>query len=213
MATHKTRPVPQRRRSLPNVTSKRMMDVVIHGDVQPVAATEVPSRGLKYAPLHSDVLARWKSLAPHDLATTEHIQRSIVYHTTYTLCRHRYNVDKTAMYTATSYSVRDLLLQEWNATQENLHQTNPKQCYYLSMEFLLGRALDNALYCLSTKKEYASSVEALGFSMEDLLEEERDAALGNGGLGRLAACYMDSLATLEYPVSGKWWERGRGNKR
>ncbi|SAL99081.1 hypothetical protein [Absidia glauca] len=202
MASHTSRPVPQRRRSLPNVTSKRMMDVVIHGDVQPVAATEVPSRGLKYAPLHANALARWKSLAPHDLATPEHIERSIVYHTTYTLCRHRYNVDKTALYTATSYSVRDLLLQDWNATQEKLHETNPKQCYYLSMEFLLGRALDNALYCLSTKKEYASSVKALGFSLEDLLEEERDAALGNGGLGRLAACYMDSVATLEYPVSG-----------
>ncbi|CAO3589486.1 unnamed protein product [Absidia cylindrospora] len=106
------------------------------------------------------------------------------------------------MYNATSHSVRDLLVKEWNATQERLHVTNPKRCYYLSMEFLLGRALDNALYCLSTKKEYAESVKALGFSMEDLLDEERDAALGNGGLGRLAACYVDSSATLEYPVWG-----------
>ncbi|CAO3653046.1 unnamed protein product [Cunninghamella echinulata] len=103
---------------------------------------------------------------------------------------------------ATAHSVRDLLLQEWNNTQNHLHETNPKKAYYLSMEFLLGRALDNALYCLQSKDKYSESVKGLGFSMEDILEEEHDAALGNGGLGRLAACYVDSAATLNYPTWG-----------
>lgn len=70
-------------------------------------------------------------------------------------------------------------------------QKTPKRVYYLSLEFLLGRALDNALLNLNLKKEYETSVNQLGFSMEDVLDSERDAGLGNGGLGRLAACYSE----------------------
>lgn len=78
----------------------------------------------------------------------------------------------------------------------------PKRAYYLSLEFLMGRTLDNALLNLGLKQKYNEGVEKLGFNLEDVVDCERDAALGNGGLGRLAACYLDSSATQELPVWG-----------
>ncbi|CAO3650321.1 unnamed protein product [Cunninghamella blakesleeana] len=196
-----TRPKPQRKLSLPNVT-QRMTNIVIHEDIQSVEPNQVPTRERKHALLKEELLKKWASLEPSPTTTQESIEKSIAYHAVHTLCRHQYNVDKNAIYNATALSVRDLLLQEWNKAQTQLHHTNPKRSYYLSMEFLLGRALDNALYCLQDKEKYSDSVKALGFHMEDLLEEEHDAALGNGGLGRLAACYVDSAATLNYPTWG-----------
>lgn len=79
---------------------------------------------------------------------------------------------------------------------------DPKRVYYLSLEFLLGRSLDNALLNLDVKPLYRDALKQLGFRIEDLIEEEVDAALGNGGLGRLAACFMDSLATMDYAAWG-----------
>lgn len=90
----------------------------------------------------------------------------------------------------------------WNETQLSYTRKAPKRAYYLSLEFLMGRALDNALLNLGLKEQYTEGVQTLGFNMEDLLEQERDAALGNGGLGRLAACYLDSSASQELPVWG-----------
>lgn len=74
--------------------------------------------------------------------------------------------------------------------------------YYLSLEWLMGRALDNALLNLGLKDKFRQSTDSLGFNLEDLIDEERDAGLGNGGLGRLAACYIDSTASLDLPVWG-----------
>ncbi|ORY48562.1 glycosyl transferase [Rhizoclosmatium globosum] len=86
---------------------------------------------------------------------------------------------------------------------QNYHSLkNPKRVYYMSLEFLLGRTLDNAMLNMMVKKEFDAALTGLGFRVEDLIEEEMDAALGNGGLGRLAACFMDSLATLDYPAWG-----------
>lgn len=90
----------------------------------------------------------------------------------------------------------------WNETQLNYTRKSPKRAYYLSLEFLMGRTFDNALLNLGLKKEYTEGVNQLGFNLEDLLEKERDAGLGNGGLGRLAACYLDSSASQELPVWG-----------
>lgn len=90
----------------------------------------------------------------------------------------------------------------WNATQLHHTREDPKRVYYLSLEFLLGRSMDNALLALNVKNSYSDSVKGIGFCMEDLIDTERDAALGNGGLGRLAACYMDSLAAGGYPAWG-----------
>ena len=109
-------------------------------------------------------------------------------------------MDDFAAYQATAYSARDELIDQWNSTQTYLSSISPKRVYYLSLEFLIGRSMDNALLNLGVKDTYREAISKLGFRLEDLVDEETDAALGNGGLGRLAACFMDSLATLDYPA-------------
>lgn len=111
-------------------------------------------------------------------------------------------MDDFAAYQATALTVRDILIDRWNQTQQ-LHGTvAPKRVYYLSLEFLIGRSMDNAVLSLQLKDRFKSAIGQVGFNFEDLIGEENDAALGNGGLGRLAACFMDSLATLDYPAWG-----------
>ncbi|KAF8775582.1 hypothetical protein HU200_004358 [Digitaria exilis] len=105
-------------------------------------------------------------------------------------------------YYATAKSVLDALLINWNATYEYYNKMNVKQAYYLSMEFLQGRALTNAIGNLELTGEYAEALKQLGQNLEDVASQEPDAALGNGGLGRLASCFLDSLATLNYPAWG-----------
>lgn len=83
-----------------------------------------------------------------------------------------------------------------------MHQEDVKRVYYLSLEFLLGRAMQNSLINLRLEKNYADALMDIGYKLEELYEEENDPALGNGGLGRLAACFLDSLATLNYPAWG-----------
>ncbi|KAN0055239.1 hypothetical protein ACTA71_008342 [Dictyostelium dimigraforme] len=130
------------------------------------------------------------------------IQKDILDHVEYTLARTKYNFDSFSAYQGSAYSVRDRLIERWNETQQYYTERDPKRVYYLSMEFLMGRSLQNAIYNMNLKDEYHNALLELGFEMEDLYEEEKDAALGNGGLGRLAACFMDSLATLKYPAWG-----------
>ncbi|EGC29158.1 glycogen phosphorylase 1 [Dictyostelium purpureum] len=130
------------------------------------------------------------------------IQKGILDHVEYTLARTKYNFDSFSAYQGSAYSVRDRLIERWNETQQYYTERDPKRVYYLSMEFLMGRSLQNAIYNMNLKDEYHSALLEFGFELEDLYEEEKDAALGNGGLGRLAACFMDSLATLKYPAWG-----------
>ncbi|MCO5586056.1 hypothetical protein L7F22_039995 [Adiantum nelumboides] len=103
---------------------------------------------------------------------------------------------------ATAESVRDTLIQRWNETYLHFHKADPKQTYYLSMEYLQGRALTNAVGNLCLTDAYAGALSKLGYDMENIVEQERDAALGNGGLGRLASCFLDSMATLNLPAWG-----------
>lgn len=93
-------------------------------------------------------------------------------------------------------------MERWKATQEFFFEKDCKRVAYLSMEFLMGRSLQNAVYNLGLRDNYAEAMRNLGFRLEDLVEEENDAGLGNGGLGRLAACFMDSLASLDLPAWG-----------
>ncbi|KZT00396.1 glycosyltransferase family 35 protein [Laetiporus sulphureus 93-53] len=130
------------------------------------------------------------------------IVRSVVNHVQTSLARQAYNLDNLGAYQAAALSVRDNLILNWNDTQMHYTRKEPKRAYYLSLEFLMGRTLDNALLNLGMKMEYKEGVHALGYNLEDILEQERDAALGNGGLGRLAACYLDSSASQELPVWG-----------
>jgi len=130
------------------------------------------------------------------------IQESIVNHVEYTIARSRYSFDDFEAYQATAYSVRDRLIESWNDTQTFFRQKDPKRVYYLSMEFLTGRTLLNSLYNLGVKDAYNRALTELGYDLEALVIKERDAALGNGGLGRLAACFLDSMATLSLPAWG-----------
>lgn len=130
------------------------------------------------------------------------IQRQIVNHVEYTLARTRYNMDSFGAYQATAISVRDRLIESWNDTQQYFTERDCKRVYYLSLEFLMGRYLTNALMNVGINNQFSEALKGLGFEMENLATEERDPGLGNGGLGRLAACFMDSLATLNYPAWG-----------
>lgn len=100
------------------------------------------------------------------------------------------------LYLSTAWSVRDELAQRWAATQRRDRERSTKRVYYLSLEFLMGRALGNALLNLGLEGAAGEALQQLGFELEELEEREPDAGLGNGGLGRLAACYLDSMATL-----------------
>ncbi|VAI22114.1 unnamed protein product [Triticum turgidum subsp. durum] len=105
-------------------------------------------------------------------------------------------------YHATAKSVFDSLILNWNATYDYYNKVNAKQAYYLSMEFLQGRALTNAIGNLELTGQYAEALKQLGQNLEDVASQEPDPALGNGGLGRLASCFLDSMATLNYPAWG-----------
>jgi starch phosphorylase len=105
-------------------------------------------------------------------------------------------------FTGLAYSVRDLLLESWIDTQRSLYDTLSKRVYYLSMEFLPGRFLKNYITSLQIENQVRESLKTFGFELDDIEEEEWDAGLGNGGLGRLASCYMDSMATLRIPGYG-----------
>ena len=130
------------------------------------------------------------------------IQKSIVKHIEYTLATTRFDVNSHYLFQGTALSVRDRLLEQWNDTQLFIRINNPKKIYYMSIEFLLGRLLQNALVCIDLEKCYKQALDEFGVKIEEIYENENDPALGNGGLGRLAACYIDSMATLNYPAWG-----------
>ncbi|MFI3173339.1 MAG: glycogen/starch/alpha-glucan phosphorylase [Eubacteriales bacterium] len=113
-----------------------------------------------------------------------------------------YEATPQQLYQAVSYAVKEGVMDLWIDTQNRYDEENPKIVYYLSMEFLMGRALGNNLINLCAYKEVREALEEMGVSLNTLEDEEPDAALGNGGLGRLAACFLDSLATLGYPAYG-----------
>ncbi len=112
------------------------------------------------------------------------------------------NSEDYYLYKALSYTVRDRLMTHWKKTWEAYKKQKIKKAYYLSMEFLIGRSLSNNLLNLGIETETEQALYDLGLKLEEIEDAERDAGLGNGGLGRLAACFMDSCATLQLPVMG-----------
>ena len=106
------------------------------------------------------------------------------------------------IFQAVSYAVKEAIIDDWLATQKTYDKEDPKTVYYMSMEFLMGRALGNNLINMTAYKDVKEALDEMGIDLNVIEDEEPDAALGNGGLGRLAACFLDSLATLGYAAYG-----------
>ena len=106
------------------------------------------------------------------------------------------------VYSSLAATLRDRLIERWRHTQRAYDESDCKQAYYLSLEFLMGRAMGNAMLNLDMQQETAEAMRNFGVVLEDVQDQESDAGLGNGGLGRLAACFLDSCATLQLPVTG-----------
>ena len=112
------------------------------------------------------------------------------------------DASKQQVFQAVASAVNEMIIDDWIATQKTFEKKNPKRVYYLSMEFLMGRALGNNLLNLGAREEVKEALDELGFDLNAIEDQEPDPALGNGGLGRLAACFLDSLSTLNYPAYG-----------
>ncbi len=134
--------------------------------------------------------------------TPSDLQRSFLRHLKYTIVKDKYSATPADLYLALAYAVRDMLAERWLETQQAYYKNNAKRVYYISMEFLMGRTLGNSLINLGIMEEWEDALKQLGIDTKDLQESEWDAGLGNGGLGRLAACFLDSLATMSLPAYG-----------
>ncbi len=132
----------------------------------------------------------------------DHIKESIRRHVRYSVGKSERYATSRDRYYALCLSVRDMLVERWIRTQGDYYDQKPKRVYYLSLEFLMGRALRNAIINLGLLDDYQKAMSDLGYSFDELEDLEHDAALGNGGLGRLAACFLDSMATLGIPGYG-----------
>merc|ERR1719399_1937161 len=130
------------------------------------------------------------------------VQQDIVAEVEYSLACTRFNFSKADAYRAAAYAVRDRLVESFNDTNEWYKEQDVKRAYYLSAEYLLGRAFQNALVNLDLEQPFKDALMDLGFEMEELFSFEPDPGLGNGGLGRLAACFLDSMATMSLPCCG-----------
>ena len=132
----------------------------------------------------------------------EMFKRSVLYNVKTLFRKDISEATKQQIFQAVSYAVKDSIMDAWIATQKAYEEQDPKTVYYMSMEFLMGRALGNNLINLTYYDEVKEVLEELGCDINVIEDEEPDAALGNGGLGRLAACFLDSLATLGYSAYG-----------
>lgn len=137
-----------------------------------------------------------------NLDTAMQIIKSFLEHMEYTLGKDKYTALHRDVFNALSYSVRDKLIERWLDTQQAYYHEDPKRVYYVSMEFLMGRSLENSLMNLGLLDDFRNAMESLGYDFSEIIEEEQDAGLGNGGLGRLAACFLDSMATMSIPAYG-----------
>ncbi len=132
----------------------------------------------------------------------ESLKKAFKTHVTYSLAKDEYSATKLDAFMAIANVVRDHLIERWLKTQQAYYDEDAKRVYYLSLEFLMGRSLGNSLVNLDLLDECYQAIHELGYSMEELRELEWDAGLGNGGLGRLAACFLDSMATMGIPGYG-----------
>ncbi len=134
--------------------------------------------------------------------TAEGVKLSLVANREYILAKDQYSATTNDNYLSIALAVRDRVIERWIETQQHYHKSNAKRVYYLSMEFLIGRLFGNYMYNLGLENECMEAAKDLGLDLNVLREEEVDAGLGNGGLGRLAACFLDSMASLGIPAHG-----------
>ena len=137
--------------------------------------------------------------APNEAAAVLH---SFTNHLLYSLAKDQYSATARDRFMSLALTVRDRLIERWIATQQRYYRRDAKRVYYLSAEFLMGRALANNLLNLGLYDTAREAMRMMGLEVADILEQEVDAGLGNGGLGRLAACFLDSMATLDIPGYG-----------
>ncbi len=130
------------------------------------------------------------------------IKKSWLDHLHFSLAKDKYSATELDYYSSLAYAIRDRLIDRWIKTQQNYYDQDAKRVYYLSLEFLIGRSLGNALINLDMTETTRQALHELGLHMEEIEDLEPNAALGNGGLGRLAACFLDSMATLQLPAYG-----------
>lgn len=161
---------------------------------------KIKSRGEKNSDLAGDVKELWH-LAPKDM-TKEGMKESFSSCLQYGLAKDQYTATSHDDYMALSMALRDRLVERWIKTQQRYHRKNLKRVYYLSLEFLIGRLLGNYILNLGLWDQTETALEEFGLDLEKVRDEEVDAGLGNGGLGRLAACFLDSMATLGIPGHG-----------
>ena len=134
--------------------------------------------------------------------TIDSLADAIRWHGHYSLGKTWHELSQRELLRAVALTLRDRMIDKMFETEERYRRAEAKQLYYLSMEFLLGRSLGTNLYNLGLLEASQEALLRLGVDLEELQESERDPALGNGGLGRLAACFLDSLATLDMPGYG-----------
>ena len=132
----------------------------------------------------------------------ELFKRSVLYNIKTLYRRTLEEATPQQIYQATAYAIKDQIIDYWMDTQKAIEERDPKTVYYMSMEFLMGRALGNNLINLKAYEGVQEVMDELGIDLDLIEDQEPDPALGNGGLGRLAACFLDSLSTLGYPAYG-----------
>ncbi|GIY82418.1 glycogen phosphorylase, muscle form [Caerostris extrusa] len=154
---------------------------------------------------NNSMLERRRQISVRSLSTVDNvdeIKRSFNRHIHYTLVKDRNVATNRDYYFALAYTVKDYLVGRWIRTQQSYYENDPKRVNYLSLEFYMGRALTNTMINIGIKNNCDEALYELGLDLEELADEEEDAGLGNGGLGRLAACFLDSMATLGLAAHG-----------